>query len=291
MKNLVILLRKVEHLAHEVYLQVAEVYNQDANLKEFFDGLSEDEAWHYHVMGSAAEHLASIPDITPAISVDKHTRDKVLNSFAYIRNGIEQGTLDRYQLIEKVVELELSEWNDIFLYVVSVMKEISSEFIYPIARIQAHIKEIEYFLEKTEGLPESLQKIKKLPPIWVENILIVDDEPMITQLIQALLNRSGNIDIADNGESALKMMEEKYYKLIITDIDMPVMDGLTFYRQAVGRYPASNKRFLFMSGAITAERELFFKKNSLKYLAKPMKIMTLRDEAAKIILSQQPMAS
>lgn len=286
MKNIVNWLRKVEHLAHEVYSQVAEEYNQDIILKEFFDGLSEAEAWHYHVMGSAAEHLTSIPDVIPAVSVDKQTSEKILNSFAYIKNGIEQRTLDREQLIEKIVELELSEWNDIFLYVVNVMKEISSEFKYPITRIQAHIKEIEYFLEKTEGRPESLQKIKKLPPIWVENILIVDDEPMITQLIQALLNSSGNIDIADNGKSALELMREKYYKLIITDIDMPVMDGLSFYKECVTRYPASNKRFLFMSGAITPEREWFFKNKSLKFLAKPMEIMTLKDEAAKIILSQ-----
>jgi CheY-like chemotaxis protein len=286
MKDIVNWLRKVEHLAHEVYSQAAEFYKKDTNLKVFLDHISEAEAWHYHVMGSAAEALASKPDVMPAISIDKLTSDKIFSSFAYITNGIEQKTLRRDQLIDKIVELELSEWNDIFLYVVDVMKEISNEFKHPLSRIQAHIKEIEYFLEKKEGRPESLQKIKTLPPIWVENILIVDDEPMITQLIQALLNRSGNIDIADNGKSALKLMKEKYYKLIITDIDMPIMDGLTFYKEAVSNYPVSSKRFLFMSGEITPEREIFFKKNLLKYLAKPMEIKALRDEASKIIISQ-----
>ncbi len=286
MKNIVNWLRKVEHLANEVYSQAADFYYKDSNLKEFLDHIAEAEAWHYHVMGSAAEYLTSIPDVIPAISVDKQTSDKILDSFAYIKIGIEQRTLHRNQLIDKIVELELSEWNDIFLYVINFLKDKSNEFKYPVTRIQAHIKEIEYFLEKIEGRPEALHKIKILPPIWVENILIVDDEPMITQLIQALLNRSGNIDIADNGESGLKLMKGKYYKLIITDIDMPIMDGLSFYKEAVNRYPALNKRFLFMSGAITPEREVFFKKNSLKYLAKPMKILTLRDEASKIIISQ-----
>jgi CheY-like chemotaxis protein len=101
-----------------------------------------------------------------------------------------------------------------------------------------------------------------------------------------LLNRSGNIDIAHNGKDALEMMGNKYYKLIISDIDMPVMDGMSFYSEAVRRYPAANHKFLFMTGDLTPERQTFLKDNQLKYLTKPMNISALRKEAAKIIISQ-----
>lgn len=166
------------------------------------------------------------------------------------------------------------------------MKDKSSAFKYPAARIQAHVKEIENFLNSVERNPDVLKKITELPPIWIENILVVDDQEMITDLIQSLLNRSGNIDVANNGKEALNLIVNKYYKLIVSDIDMPVMDGLSFYNEAVKKYPSLKNRFLFMTGDLSPERQAFFIEKRVKYLAKPMDISVLREEAAKIIISK-----
>ena len=286
MKEIIKWLREIEHLANEMYLQAASIYANNESLKKFLEQNAEDEAWHYHVMGSAALFLDSEPDYVSAISIDKETRNNIVKQITVIKNGLDQKTLTRDELIKKVVELELSEWNDIFLYAINFLKEKSSEFKYPAARIQSHIREIEYFMETVEGRPESLQKIKELSPVWIEKILIVDDDEMITDLIKALLDHSGNIDIAHNGQEALKLMEGKYYKLIVSDIDMPIMDGLTFYREAVEKYPASNNRFLFMTGDLSPERKRFFNERQVKFLAKPMSISVLREEAAKIIITK-----
>ena len=89
----------------------------------------------------------------PAISVDKETKDKVINMFSDIREMLEKKTISKEEFIEKIVEAELSEWNDIFLYVVNILKKKTNEFIYPAARIQAHIKLIIRFLEKPEMVP------------------------------------------------------------------------------------------------------------------------------------------
>lgn len=285
MKEIVQWLRYVEHLASEVYFQAASIYANDPELKTFLENSAEDEAWHFHVMGSAAEFLASEPDFTPAISVDQETRDKIINHLNEIKIGLEQNALSRKQLLENIVTLELSEWNDIFLYVVNFLKNKTSEFKYPAARIQAHIKGIEHFFDKVEGRPQTLQKIKELPPVWIENILIADDEEMITELVKSLLHRSGYIDIVHNGQDALKKMNEKYYKLIVTDIDMPVMDGLTFYKEAVEKYPGSNNRFLFITGNLSPERQALFKEQQVKYIEKPMNIKVLRLAAEQIIIS------
>ena len=113
-------------------------------------------------------------------------------------------------------------------------------------------------MEKIERRPEALQKIKGLPPIWIENILIVDDTEIVANLIKALLNRSGNIDIAHNDQEGFRMMERKFYKLIISDIDMPIMNGLSFYRKAVNKYPSAKRRFLFMTGDPSSLRQTFW---------------------------------
>jgi CheY-like chemotaxis protein len=285
MKEIIKWLRNIEHLAGEMYQLAATIYSSEDDLKMFLEHIAEDEAWHYHVMGSATLFLDSETNFVPAISVDKETGDKIVKQISDIKQGLDQRMLSREELIDKVVALELSEWNDIFLYAVNFLKDKTSEFKYPAVKIQAHVREIEHFLSSVERRPSVLQKLQQLPPIWIENILIVDDEEIITDLIKSLLNRSGNIDVAHNGQDALNLMENKYYKLIISDIDMPIMDGLTFYHEAVVKYPASNNRFLFITGDLSSERKAFFNERQVKYLTKPMSISVLREEAAKIIIS------
>jgi rubrerythrin len=188
-KEIITWLREIEHQAIEMYLKAASLYQNDHNLKKFLEHTAEDESWHYHVMGSASVFLESEPDIIPAVSVDEEIKNKITKQIKDINNGLDHKTIPREELIDKIVELELSEWNDLFLYAVNFLKERTTEFKYPAARIQAHIKEIEYFLETVEGRPQALLKIKALPPVWIENILVVDDEEMITKLINSLLNQ------------------------------------------------------------------------------------------------------
>jgi CheY-like chemotaxis protein len=67
---------------------------------------------------------------------------------------------------------------------------------------------------------------------------------------------------------------------------MPVMDGITFFKKAIAKFPSLHKRFLFMSGDISPERKDFFNENHVKYLSKPMEIKLLREIASEIILSE-----
>jgi len=59
------------------------------------------------------------------------------------------------------------------------------------------------------------------------NILIVDDEPMIRDLLENTLSRTGYVcSFAQNGEVALEIINRKPFDVVVTDIDMPVMDGI-----------------------------------------------------------------
>lgn len=60
-------------------------------------------------------------------------------------------------------------------------------------------------------------------------VLIVDDSPMarkhISRVLQNLDIREENIDTAENGEEALQMVNRNYYDFVVSDYNMPVMDG------------------------------------------------------------------
>lgn len=71
-------------------------------------------------------------------------------------------------------------------------------------------------------------------------ILIVDDNDIALALLSAALTRAGHqVDQAVNGEEALQLASRGTYRLIISDWDMPTMDGLTLcrkVRELPGRY-------------------------------------------------------
>jgi len=286
MKDIVDWLRVHEQLANEIYLTAVSIYSDDPKLKNFLEHMAKDEAWHYHVMGSAADYLASKPSLIPIISVDTEVRNKITHYLSTIKNGLDQNNLSKDDLIEKIVELEFSEWNDIFVYVVNVLKEKVSAFKYTAALIQRHLKAIEYYFEKAEILPETYKKLTTLSSVWDENILIVDDDPLIANLLKALLARSGNIDIAQNGEEALKLINKKYYKLVVSDVHMPIMDGFSLFMEASARFPSLISRFVFITGDPSTENQAFFMKNKVKHLEKPIEIKSLRDTTSEILLSR-----
>lgn len=58
-------------------------------------------------------------------------------------------------------------------------------------------------------------------------ILVVDDEPMISSMLYEVLHKKKyDVDIADDGKSALEKLNQKQYDLIITDLHLPTMSGM-----------------------------------------------------------------
>ncbi len=60
------------------------------------------------------------------------------------------------------------------------------------------------------------------------NALVVEDSPTMRQLIVFALRRLKNLKVieADDGVAALKQLQTTQFDILITDINMPVMDGL-----------------------------------------------------------------
>jgi len=63
-----------------------------------------------------------------------------------------------------------------------------------------------------------------------ERILIVDDDPDIRDVLDLSLSEYYTVSAATNGREALEMVKTKNPDLIITDYNMPVMNGPEFCR-------------------------------------------------------------
>lgn len=93
--------------------------------------------------------------------------------------------------------------------------------------------------------------------VAVKRILVVDDEEQIRSMLTQMLEHEGfMVDTAGNGEEGVELITRHNYDLIITDMIMPVKDGLKLIMELIQDYP--DQRILAISGggAIKAERYL-----------------------------------
>ena len=72
----------------------------------------------------------------------------------------------------------------------------------------------------------------------MKRILIVDDEPHVIRVLRVALEGAGyEIESAHHGESALAKIRQQAPDLMITEIQMPYMDGKALCRQITKEFP------------------------------------------------------
>jgi DNA-binding NtrC family response regulator len=101
------------------------------------------------------------------------------------------------------------------------------------------------------------------------HILVVDDEPKIRHILRIMLTIQGHrVDEAGDGTAALAMVEEHAYDVIIADIRMPKMDGLTLVdRVQVMDMPCP---VIFITAFATVDSAVdAMKRGAVDYITKP----------------------
>ena len=71
------------------------------------------------------------------------------------------------------------------------------------------------------------------------SLLVVDDELLIRDLLYDFFNGEGwSIAVAENGEKALEILKNRRVDLVLADIKMPEMDGLSLAAHIRDTYPS-----------------------------------------------------
>ncbi|MBQ8165513.1 MAG: response regulator, partial [Lachnospiraceae bacterium] len=120
------------------------------------------------------------------------------------------------------------------------------------------------------------------------NVLIVDDDAMNLKVAEKLLEPYGmNIDLANGGEQAVSMAEDKKYDLIFMDHMMPVVDGLEAtrrIREIKDDYYKNLPIIALTANAMVDNRDKFFVAGITEILTKPIEM----DKMAKTLLEYLP---
>lgn len=99
-------------------------------------------------------------------------------------------------------------------------------------------------------------------------ILIVDDEPMQIRLLRAIMEETDHRVLeATGGQQALDVMAQQSCDLIITDCDMPGMNGLELAQRVLAYQP--DFPILFLTGAMSDDRQLAIEAMGCQGITKP----------------------
>jgi two-component system NtrC family sensor kinase len=149
-------------------------------------------------------------------------------------------------------------------------------------RIPAMMQEIESEVCRTgaeEILPVAVKGENRR-----STIMVVEDEEDLLDLMVDTLSPYYDVKTFNNGKKAFDHLDEHAWELIISDLRMPVMDGMELYHEVVKKYPVLKNRFMFITGdTYDFEVKEFLENTGVVFLRKPFRIRELKDVVSKQI--------
>jgi CheY-like chemotaxis protein len=271
---------QLELNAAAIYTIFSEAIPEDAN---FWATLAWEEKNHAAVLKTGKDVLMPIDQFP--VEILPNVIQALLDTNNWLNSLIEEFNAckpDRKTAFSTAVKIESSAGEQHFQRVMEssaksnfmkILQELCEDDIHHLNKIREYMKSC----GETEEISGNNRK----------NILIVLDDDSVARLLKTLLESEGDIDIVRNGREGLQKVQDNDYGLVVSGVEMEVVDGIQFYNEAKGLYSDLQKRFLFFTSEPSSERISFFQDEDVRYLTKPSTINEIRSAALSILGQQQ----
>ncbi len=118
-----------------------------------------------------------------------------------------------------------------------------------------------------------------------KTVLVVDDSASIRATITMTLENAGfSVLEADDGHEAMARLEQQRVHLIISDLNMPGMDGMTLLRQVKAQETTRYLPFIMLTTENSPQiRQEGFEAGARIWLTKPFEPLVLLDHIYKVV--------
>lgn len=120
-------------------------------------------------------------------------------------------------------------------------------------------------------------------------ILVVDDQDKLLRLVIMLMNRIGfpEVDGATSGPEALERLRERRYALVISDLDMEPMDGITLLREIRADDGLMNTPFILTEASFDFEDiNVAHQAGADAFILKPFDMAVLKTKLKQVLNSK-----
>ncbi len=118
------------------------------------------------------------------------------------------------------------------------------------------------------------KRVAKAKKFGTPTILLVDDKEEVRQVLRSVLEAESFVCVeAENGAEALQCLDSQSFALVITDVEMPVMDGLEFLQQLAQKPAVEHPPIIVLSGSYNeSEKGRVLELGAVAALAKPLNL-------------------
>jgi len=140
-------------------------------------------------------------------------------------------------------------------------------------------------IAKEEDVQKEDQKTTEHTKEIKLKILIVDDEIELAETLADLLEPEGHyIDLALNGEIALEKLRKSDFDIIISDLRMPVMDGIEMYANIKTEMPKYLNKIIYVTGdTLSPHVNAFLSENPVPVIDKPYRLDDVKNAILKLL--------
>ena len=125
------------------------------------------------------------------------------------------------------------------------------------------------------------------------HVLIVDDEPLLGEMLARVLQRDHQVTVVSCGQAALDLVAAgTWFDAIVSDVMMPNMTGIELLDQLVLHAPEQAQRLIFLSGGVfTTETRNSLDELGTIQLQKPVSAKDLRSSVALVVAARRPLVA
>ena len=118
------------------------------------------------------------------------------------------------------------------------------------------------------------------------NVLVIDDYKTMVRIVRNLMEQLGfkNVDEAGDGKTALEMMQNKRYGLVLSDWNMQPMTGLELLQQVRADAATKAVPFVMVTAEAKAENVVAARQAGVNnYVIKPFTLAVLKQKLSSVL--------
>jgi len=273
----------VETSAANLYEEAAIVFRGDEDFSRFLSQMAVEEREHEKLLQKASAAISDSEMKRASFYFGDDFRNKIEAPFSRALRLSKDGTLTKNAMVNVVADAEFSEWNELLLYTLDLLNVLDEEVQQARLDFKKHRMRAQEYIASLPGGDSIILRVQRLTRPGGKRVLIVEDNLSVARMLEALAMDQVEVIIARDGQEGISCIQQRHFDLIISEIDLPKMNGVEMYKQALEKNPNIGSRFIFFTGTENPEHLDFVRSTNTLMLPKPSPVKLICEKMNDVL--------